>query len=117
MSFRQKLENICANLPGAEWAGDADGAIPSWKIAGKMFACTGTVTPGVSVKTSGVDIARMLIDAGVAEKAKYFHASWVRLPETVEDDELRHRVHASYDIIRRSLPKRLQAELPPWETA
>lgn len=115
MSFRDRLDAICAALPGAEWE-DGDG-IPSWKIGGKMFATTGHVTPGVSVKTSGVDTARMLIEAGVAEKAKYFHASWVRLPETVEDDELRHRVLSSYDIVRGGLSKKAQAAWPAREGA
>lgn len=78
-----------------------------------MFACLGTVDPGVSVKTRDVETAQMLIEAGVGTKAKYFHRSWIRLPDDCPDDELRHRVVASYDLIRSSLTKKAQAELPP----
>ncbi|MEM9318888.1 MAG: MmcQ/YjbR family DNA-binding protein [Pseudomonadota bacterium] len=111
MSFRDRLDAFCATLPGAQWADPADGQLASWKVGGKMFACTGTTTPGVSVKTADAATAQMLIDAGVAEKAPYFHASWVRLPESVPEDELRHRLTSSYDLILRGLPKKTQAEL------
>lgn len=78
-----------------------------------MFACIGTANDGVSVKMSDVETAQMLIDAGIAVKAPYFHRSWVRLPFDADLDELRHRLTASYDLVRGSLTKKLQATLPP----
>ena len=116
MSFEDRLRAICEPLPGAERAVSSD-EIPSWKIGGKMFACMGSVSPGVSVKTASIDTAQMLIDAGVAEKAPYFHKSWVRLSEDVAEDELLHRIHCSYDLVRGSLTKKLQATLPEREGA
>jgi len=111
--LRQRLSAICAELPGAEVSDPWGGGHDAWKVGGKMFACVGAVTPGLSLKTPDVETATMLIEAGVAQKAKYFHRSWVHLPDGVEEDELRHRVLVSYDTIRAALPKRTQAALPP----
>jgi predicted DNA-binding protein (MmcQ/YjbR family) len=55
----------------------------------------------------------MLIEVGVGRRAPYFHRSWVRLPWGTDPDEMRHRITASYDIVRASLTKKLQATLPP----
>jgi predicted DNA-binding protein (MmcQ/YjbR family) len=55
----------------------------------------------------------MLIDAGVAAKAPYFHRSWVNLPWGTSDDELRHRLTTSYRLIRAGLPRKVQAQLEP----
>jgi predicted DNA-binding protein (MmcQ/YjbR family) len=111
--LRQRLNAICAELPGAEVSDPWGGGHDAWKVGGKMFACVGAVTPGLSLKTPDVETATMLIEAGVAKKAKYFHRSWVHLPDAVDEDELRHRVLVSYDTIRAALPKRTQAALPP----
>ncbi len=91
------------------WGGGHD----AWKIGGKMFACIGTAGNGVSVKTPDVDTAQTLIEAGVGTKAPYFHRSWLLLPWETDADEMRHRLTASYDIVRKSLTKKVQAELPP----
>ena len=48
---------------------------------------------------------------GVAQKAAYFHRSWVHLPQTTGLDEMRHRVTASYDVVRSKLTKKVQAAL------
>lgn len=47
---------------------------------------------GVSVKTDSIETAQMLIDAGVAVKAPYFHRSWVNLPWGTSEEELRSRI-------------------------
>ncbi|MFN3972049.1 MAG: MmcQ/YjbR family DNA-binding protein [Gemmobacter sp.] len=110
--LRSRVAAIAAALPGATvddpWGGGHD----AWKVGGKMFACIGAVTPGVSVKTPDIDTAQMLIEAGVALKAPYFHRSWVLLPETVGDADLRHRIHTSYRLIRAGLPAALRKSLP-----
>jgi predicted DNA-binding protein (MmcQ/YjbR family) len=77
-----------------------------------MFACIGTSNDGVSVKTADIETAQMLIDAGIAAKAPYFHRSWVRLPWGTTEDELQHRLHISYKIVRKGLTKKAQAALP-----
>jgi predicted DNA-binding protein (MmcQ/YjbR family) len=70
--------------------------------------------PGVSVKTDSIETAAMLIEAGVGVRAPYFHRSWINLPWETPDDELRHRLTASYRLVRAALPKKVQATLPPF---
>lgn len=108
---RATVNAICAALPGAEVSDPWGGGHDCWKVGGKMFAVTGAITPAVSVKTDGVDTAEMLIDAGVAQRAPYFHRSWVALPLDAPEEELRHRIVASYRLIRAALPKKVQAGL------
>ncbi len=110
---RDYINAICKEFPGAELSDPWGGGHDAWKVGGKMFACIGTANDGVSVKTPDVETAQMLIDADVGVKAPYFHRSWVRLPFDAEPEELRHRLTVSYDIVRASLTKKLQATLPP----
>ncbi|MEL6420674.1 MAG: MmcQ/YjbR family DNA-binding protein, partial [Pseudomonadota bacterium] len=76
---RDDINDICKTLPGAEWSDPWGGGHDAWKIGGKMFACIGMANDGVSVKTPDIETATMLIEAGAAEKAPYFHRSWVRV--------------------------------------
>jgi predicted DNA-binding protein (MmcQ/YjbR family) len=108
---RDLVNAICRELPGAEVSDPWGGGHDAWKVGGKMFACIGAVLPGVSVKTDSIETAEMLIDAGLALKAPYFHRSWVNLPWGGDEAELRHRITRSYEIVRDRLPKRIQAEL------
>jgi predicted DNA-binding protein (MmcQ/YjbR family) len=88
----------------------------SWKVGGKMFACFGDFEDmgGVSVKTPDVETASMLIDAGVADRAPYFHKSWVRFDyDRAEADEVLHRLGQSYDIVRAGLKKADRDALQP----
>jgi predicted DNA-binding protein (MmcQ/YjbR family) len=110
---RDLVNAFCATLPGAEVSDPWGGGHDAWKIGGKMFACIGAMRDGLNVKTDSVETAEMLIAAGVAERARYFHRSWVYLPEDTAAEELRHRILRSYDIIRAALPKRLRAALAP----
>lgn len=114
-AFRDAINAYCATFPGAERSDPWGGGHDAWKVCDKMFACFGAVEPGVSVKTPDIETATMLIDAGVGRKAPYFHRSWIRLDEDSDLDEARHRVSASYDIVRAGLTKKLQASLPPRE--
>ena len=112
---REIVDTICAALPGAWFASHHDGGLDAWKVGDKMFATIGMANDGVSVKCADVETAQMLIDAGAAIRAKYFHRSWVRLPFGASDpDLLRDRIHISYGLIRTSLPKRAQATLAAW---
>ncbi|MEO0991085.1 MAG: MmcQ/YjbR family DNA-binding protein [Pseudomonadota bacterium] len=111
--FRTTVDAICAALPGAEKSDPWGGGHDAWKVGGKMFACIGSVDPGISVKTPDIETAEMLIEAGVGTKARYFHKSWIRLPENTAESELRHRLEISYDIVRAGLTKKAQAALPP----
>jgi predicted DNA-binding protein (MmcQ/YjbR family) len=112
-AFREAVDAICRRLPGAESSDPWGGGHDAWKVGGKMFACVGAMTPGVSVKTADVETAQMLIDAGVGAKAPYFHRSWILLPADCAGEELRHRLHASYDIVRAGLTRKIQSAMPP----
>ena len=82
--------------------------LDSWKVGGKMFACFGDRINGVCAKTDSIETATMLIDSGAATKAPYFHKSWVLVDFDTSDDEMRHRLQVSYDIIVKALPKWLR---------
>jgi predicted DNA-binding protein (MmcQ/YjbR family) len=110
---REFVNGFCATLPGAEVSDPWGGGHDAWKVGGKMFASIGAVTPGVAVKCADAETAEMLIAAGVGTKAPYFHRSWVLLPWGTPEEELRHRLTASYRIIRAGLPKKVQAALAP----
>jgi predicted DNA-binding protein (MmcQ/YjbR family) len=110
---RDLINAICAALPGAEVSDPWGGGHDAWKVGGKMFACMGTANDGVSVKCADIETAQMLIDAGAGVKAPYFHRSWIRMRMDAPEDELRHRITSSYDIVRTSLTKKMQAALPP----
>ncbi len=112
--FRQRVAAICRDLPGAEVSDPWGGGHEAWKVGCKMFACIGSVSPGVSVKCADVETAEMLKQVGAAQHAPYFHKSWVLLPE--ESEELQERVVASYALIRAKLPAAIRKGLAPLET-
>jgi len=114
---RATVNAICAALPGAEVSDPWGGGHDAWKVGGKMFATIGAINPGVSVKTSSIDTAQMLIVAGIGTRAPYFHRSWIHLAFDLDEDELRHRIDTSYGLVRASLTKKAQSSLPPWPVA
>jgi len=111
---QDRVNRICTTLPGAEKSDPWGGGHDAWKVGGKMFACRGAMQTGTSVKTGSIETAQMLIDAGIGAKAPYFHKSWILLPETCPDDELRHRLETSYRLVRAGLTKKAQAALDPF---
>ena len=112
---RAKVNAICAAFPGAEQSDPWGGGHDAWKVGGKMFACIGSTLPGVSIKTDSVETAALLIEMGVGRKAPYFHRSWINIPWDLPEDELRHRLAASYRIVRAGLTRKLQATLEPFD--
>lgn len=110
---RALVNATCAAFPGAALSDPWGGGHDAWKVGGKMFACVGAMDQGVSVKTDSIETATMLIEAGIGVKAAYFHRSWLLLPWGTAEDELRHRLVVSYDIVRGGLPKKVQATLEP----
>jgi predicted DNA-binding protein (MmcQ/YjbR family) len=110
---RKIVNAICRTFPGAEVSDPWGGGHDAWKVGGKMFACIGAVMPGVAVKCDSIETAEMLIEAGIGIKAPYFHRSWINLPWGTSKDELRHRLEASYRLVRTGLTKKVQAQLAP----
>lgn len=107
---RTLINRICAEYAGAT-ASDPSTELDSWKVGGKMFACFGDRIDGVCVKTDSIETAQMLIDAGAARRAPYFHKSWVLVGFDSAEDELRHRIATSYDIIFKALPKKMRDQI------
>ena len=114
---RERINAMCAGLPGAEVSDPWGGGHDAWKVGGKMFASIGAVTPGVAVKTDSIETATMLIEAGVGTRAPYFHRSWILLPFETDEDELRHRLLQSYRLVRSGLTKKQQQALPDFPDA
>jgi len=112
---RKRVNAICKSFPGAEVSDPWGGGHDAWKIGGKMFACIGATMPGVSVKTESIEMAEMLIAAGIGARAPYFHRSWINLPFDTPGDELRHRLAASYRLVRSGLSKKMQSSIPPFD--
>lgn len=115
---RERVNCICAELPGAEVSDPWGGGHDAWKVGGKMFACIGSEGLGVAVKTESAEQAQFLIELERAVRAPYFHRSWVLIDwDAVPEDELRDRLETSYRLIRRGLTKKAQAELAPFPGA
>ncbi len=112
---RERVNAICTTFPGAEVSDPWGGGHDACKVGGRMFACIGAVTPGVSVKTDSIETARMLIESGAGVKAPYFHRSWINIPWDGAEDELRHRLSTSYRLVRSKLSKKVQATLDPFD--
>jgi predicted DNA-binding protein (MmcQ/YjbR family) len=111
---RSFVDSVCAALPGAAASDPSRGEHDAWTVGGRMFACIGWRQAGVSVKTADAETAGLLIGMGRAERAPYFHASWVFLPwGIVPEGEVRERLVTSYAIVRGGLPKKVQAALGP----
>ncbi|MGE0765845.1 MAG: MmcQ/YjbR family DNA-binding protein [Hyphomicrobiaceae bacterium] len=111
---RELINSICGTFPGAEVSDPWGGGHDAWKVRGKMFACIGAELLGVSVKTESIEMAAMLIEAGVGVRAPYFHRSWIKLPFETAEDELQHRLMQSYRLVRSGLSKKAQAALAPF---
>jgi predicted DNA-binding protein (MmcQ/YjbR family) len=107
---RDEIDAISATHAGAT-ASDPTTELDSWKVGGKMFVCFGDRINGFCTKTDSGETAQMLIDAGAATKAPYFHKSWVLVSMDVDVDEAAHRIATSYDIIRKALPKKVRDAL------
>lgn len=113
---RDDIDAMCRALPGAIWADPATGKHDSWTIGEKMFVYVNVSERAISVKTPDTDTATLLIEAGAAEKAPYFHRSWVRVRwDTAARDDLQHRIETSYRIILSSFSKKKRAELTAGE--
>ncbi|MEQ8401206.1 MAG: MmcQ/YjbR family DNA-binding protein [Roseitalea porphyridii] len=111
-AFRARVADICSALPGSEVSDPWGGGHDAYKVAGKMYACIGAITPGVAVKCADIETAEMLKQVGAAAHAPYFHKSWVLVAEDADGDELRHRIETSYDIVRAKLPRKVRDALP-----
>ena len=112
---RAFVNDFCAALPGAEHSDPWGGGHDAWKIGGKLFAVIGAVDEAVSVKCRDPETAELLIELGRAERAPYFHRSWVRIPLgprcAIEQDELADRLSASYALVKAGLPKKIRSQL------
>jgi len=112
---RAFVNAFCGALPGAEHSDPWGGGHDAWKLGGKLFAVVGAVDEAVSVKCRDIETAQLLVELGRAERAPYFHRSWVRIPLgadcAISQEELGKRLRASYALIKAGLPKKVQSQL------
>ncbi len=110
MQDQSFANSLAARHPGGEQSQPFGPGSDVWKVGGKIFAVTNA--DGSAVKTDGIETAALVIEAGRALRAPYFHASWMLVPHgRVPDGELSERIATSYALIRASLPKKVQAAL------
>ncbi|MGL4404183.1 MAG: MmcQ/YjbR family DNA-binding protein [Notoacmeibacter sp.] len=108
----QRINEFCGNLFAATCVNSFGPEHDVWKIGGKVFAIVSRPRGSVSFKCNDIEAAQLLIESGAAHKAPYCHASWAMVVYgEMPDDELNARLSASYTIMRKSLPKKVQAEL------
>jgi predicted DNA-binding protein (MmcQ/YjbR family) len=105
------VNQVAGSLPGTDVSDPFGGGHDVWKVGGKIFAIASHTSDQVSVKTDSIETAAMLIEIGAGTKAPYLHRSWIALPYDTEPGELAGRIERSYQTIRASLPKKLQAAL------
>ncbi|MEM6888778.1 MAG: MmcQ/YjbR family DNA-binding protein [Pseudomonadota bacterium] len=113
---REAFDALCAAHRGAVLSGP--GELDAWKVGGKMFACFGHTeqraanVETVSVKCPDVETATMLIDAGAAHRAPYFHRSWVQLAlGDLDPDEAAHRIAVSHETVCAGLTRKIREAL------
>ncbi len=112
---RAHVREICEALPGATLEHSFGPDHDVWKIGGKMFAIIGAMNDGVSLKCKDPETAAFLIDLNIARPAPYLkRGGWVQIPwEGFDPSETTLRLRQSYQTVRASLPKKVQAALPP----
>jgi predicted DNA-binding protein (MmcQ/YjbR family) len=112
---RKFVNRYCARLPGAQRSDPWGGGHDAWKVGGKLFAVVGAIDEAVSIKCRDAESAELLIESGLAERAPYFHRSWVRIvlgmDSPMQQGELGDRLLASYTLIRDALPKGVRTKL------
>lgn len=102
----------CLSHPGVshvvQWSDDH-----VFKVVGKMFAAHGSDGVAITLKCESPDAAAILIEIGAARRARYLpRGGWVTFDlDDIDDHESRARLTASYETVKASLPKKVQAEL------
>ena len=88
-----------------------------FKVAGKMFLVVSldeSVILDLSFKVSPVDFRKLPREYDGIKPAPYLaRASWLALedPDVLPEAELLKRIKGSYELVRSTLPKKVQAEL------
>jgi predicted DNA-binding protein (MmcQ/YjbR family) len=107
---RELIDAICAALPGSTRSKPEEH--DSWRVGDKMYVQFSSDVAAMSVKCPDMETANMLIEAGAALRAPYFHGSWVRLMfDGLEDEVANHRLRVAYDTIAAKLPKKIREAL------
>ncbi len=116
---KDEFNTYCGNLAHTthvvQWGG-AD----VWKIGGKLFAIAGwsdgnDEAPGVTFKVSDI-VWEMYKEADGVRPAPYLASrgmKWLQRTghDTINDDELKSLIEASYQLVASGLTKKLQREL------
>lgn len=112
----EELDRLCLSQPGAhkvvQW-----GDTSVYKVGKKMFAAMEAERETVVLKCADGEMARMLVEAGLARWMPYFgQKQWIGIllgtASRMPADELAARLEASYRMVRSSLTRKEQSELP-----
>jgi predicted DNA-binding protein (MmcQ/YjbR family) len=111
-----RLKTFALALPGAtaqkQWGEDL-----VFKIGGKMFlvlSLDAETIARVSFKCPPAEFQRLTRDLDGIIPAPYLaRASWIAVTDlaALPEPELHARIRTSYDLVRASLPKKIQAAL------
>ena len=110
----KQLCRICRSLSGAtdniQWDDDR-----VFKVAGKMFACTGTGrVSAISFKVDDERFLELTDQAGIIPAPYLARAKWIQVDPQVcslSDNELEQLVRRSYELVVARLPKKTQRSL------
>lgn len=108
-----RVRRICRIFPHVtediKWENDL-----VFSIGRKMFAVVWLEPPGrVSFKCTPEEFAELIEREGIRPAPYLARASWVSVEEdeALERSELEARLRRSYDLVKTTLTKKLQAEL------
>ncbi len=116
---RDELLAALSAFPGAAESYPFDFTTRVYKVGGKIFALLGDNDDPVRVSVKcDPEIAEELRQQYPGIVIPGYHLSkrhWntVTLDDSVDDDDLRDWLAHSYDLVFRSLPRAVRAEIPP----
>jgi len=107
------VKTFCDALPGATREQPFGPEVDCWKVGGKIFALMASDGARISLKCADAQMAEMLISVGRAGRAPYLpRGGWIAVSVAETDEgELKERLLESYQTVRASLPKKVQALL------
>lgn len=111
---QQAVRKICMKLPGAteniQWGEDR-----VFKIAGKMFACTGIEKDSrYSFKVDDERFLELTDQPGIAPAPYLARAKWVQVNPAncqLKDREIAALLERSWELVVAKLPKKVQRSL------
>ena len=111
-----ELVAVCLTLPGTTDGFPFGDGVHVLKVVGKMFALVPVAAdpPSISLKCDpelSLELRAQYEAVTPGYHLNKRHWNTIVLDGEVPEDEVRELIDHSYELVRRSLPKRVQAEL------